>query len=64
MPDINLGALTIPVFATIWGGGWLSCYLIVVKPLSTRIEKMEAKQDSLEKQKDEELMTLRRKVYG
>ena len=59
MPDINLGALTIPIFATIFGAGWLSCYSILVKPLTARIEKMETKQEAIENERDDELRSLR-----
>lgn len=59
MPELNLGALTIPIFTAIWGGGWLSCYVILVKPLTARIEKMEVKQAAIEVERDTELRTLR-----
>lgn len=62
--ELDMGALTIPIFATIFGGGWLSCYTILVKPLTARIEKMELKQDALETADREELRMLRQKVYG
>lgn len=64
MPDVDLGPLTIPIFATIFGAGWLSCYTILVKPLTARIEKMEAKQEAIEQARDEEIRALRQKVYG
>lgn len=57
MPDVDLGALTIPIFATIFGAGWLSCYTILVKPLTARIEKMESKQEAIEKQRELERQT-------
>lgn len=62
--DVNLGALTIPIFATIFGSGWLSCYTILVKPLTARIEKMEAKQEANEQALEDEVRALRQKVYG
>lgn len=64
MPDVDLGALTIPIFATIFGAGWLSCYTILVKPLTARIEKMEAKQEANEQALEDEVRALRQKVYG
>lgn len=64
LPDIDLGALTIPVFATIWAAGWLSSQLIQVKPLKDRLEKLETKQDAIDQAKDEEIRMLRQKAYG
>ncbi len=63
-PEVDLGALTIPIFATILGAGWLSCYTILVKPLTARIEKMEQKQETIDLARDEEIRMLRSKVYG
>lgn len=48
MPDIDLGALTIPVFATIFSAGWGACQLFVVKPLRETIEKQERRIARLE----------------
>ena len=47
MPDVDLGALTIPVFGTIFAAGWGACYLWVAKPLKERVDKLEAKQAEL-----------------
>lgn len=47
MPDIDLGPLTIPVFATIFGSGWGLCYLWIAKPLQARLTKAEAQIDAL-----------------
>jgi hypothetical protein len=47
MPDIDLGALTIPVFCTIFGAGWASCYTLMYLPLKTRVETLERKQAEL-----------------
>jgi hypothetical protein len=47
MPDLNLGALTIPIFATIFGAGWTSCYVWIAKPLKERLDKLEAKHEAL-----------------
>lgn len=49
MPDIDLGALTIPVFATIFSAGWGACQLFVVKPLRETIDKHERRIRILEK---------------
>lgn len=49
MPDIDLGALTIPVFATIFSAGWGACQLFVVKPLREQIEKQEKRIARLER---------------
>lgn len=48
MPEIDLGALTIPVFATIFSAGWGACQLYVVKPLREHIDKLEGRIGLLE----------------
>lgn len=62
MPDVNLGALTIPVFTAIFGAGWTACYTFIVRPMEARLTKLEAKQDSIEEERNRELAELRRKV--
>lgn len=47
MPDVDFGALTIPVFASIFGAGWAACYLWIAKPLQARLTKAEAQIDAL-----------------
>lgn len=59
LPDVNLGALTIPIFAAIFGAGWAACRLILVGPLEKRMEKMEARDDAYRSQKDKELQEMR-----
>lgn len=54
MPDLNLGALTIPAFATIFGAGWLSCHRFIATPLKERLDKLETKQEQLEVLRDQE----------
>lgn len=49
MPDIDLGALTIPVFAAIFSAGWGACQLYVVKPLQETIKKQDERIVRLEK---------------
>lgn len=49
MPDVNLGALTIPIFATIFASGWGACQVFVVKPLRDTIDKHERRIRSLER---------------
>ena len=49
MPDVDLGALTIPIFATIFSAGWGACQLFVVKPLRDTIGKHEKRIDLLER---------------
>lgn len=49
MPDVNLGALTIPIFATIFSAGWGACQLFVVKPLCATIDKLETRVRLLER---------------
>lgn len=64
MPDLNWGALTIPVFVTIWGGGWASCYVILVKPMTERMNKLESKLDAVEAEQKAELAELKRQRMG
>ena len=49
MPDVDLGALTIPVFVTIFGAGWTACQQFVVKPLRETIAGHEKRIRLLEK---------------
>ncbi|WP_375291809.1 hypothetical protein [Qipengyuania sp.] len=49
MPDIDLGALTIPVFAAIFSMGWTASQMFVVKPLREILSKQEARIKLLEK---------------
>lgn len=64
MPDINLGALTIPAFATIFGAGWLSCHKFIATPLKERLDKVEAKLDQIERDNMEELKNLRERLLA
>lgn len=48
MPDIDLGMLTIPVFAAIFGAGWTACVVILVRPMRERLIEMETKLDQIE----------------
>lgn len=59
MPNIDLGAMTIPAFATIFGAGWGACHLYIVAPLRSRVEKLETKLDEIESREREELKELR-----
>lgn len=47
MPNVDLGALTIPIFTAIFGAGWGSCYLWIAKPLKDRLDKLETKHEAL-----------------
>lgn len=49
MPDIDLGALTIPVFVTIFGAGWGACMVYIVKPLRETIDELKGRIRVLEK---------------
>ncbi len=62
--DLDLGALTIPVFVAIFSAGWTACLAIKVKPLTERITVLEEKEKTVDEAKDEELKMLRLKVYG
>jgi hypothetical protein len=62
MVDINLGALTIPVFTTIFGAGWGACYAIVVRPLTAELQDLKTKVAAVEKDKDERIKKLEVKL--
>lgn len=62
MPDLNLGALTIPVFVTIWGAGWVSCYAILVRPMQDRLSALEGKLTAIEAKKDDRIETLEKRL--
>lgn len=64
LPDLNLGALTIPAFATIFAAGWLSCHRFIATPLKERLDKLEAKLDRIEEENGEELRALRERLLG
>jgi len=64
MPEVDLGALTIPIFAAIFSAGWSAYHLFIGRPLSSRVEKLEAKLDAIEQNKEAELTALRKAVYG
>ena len=48
MPDIDLGALTIPVFAAIFSAGWSACQVFIVKPLRETIDELKGRIQRLE----------------
>lgn len=48
MPDIDLGVLTIPIFAAIFGAGWLACVRVLVQPMRERMLVMETKLSEIE----------------
>lgn len=48
LAGLNLGALTIPVFATIFSMGWSACYVWVARPLKERVANLEKRQNELE----------------
>ncbi len=59
---LDLGALTIPVFAAIFGAGWTACRLYLVKPLEKRVTHLEAQDEAYRREKDEELRALRQLI--
>lgn len=63
MPDVDLGALTIPAFAAIFSAGWTSYHVFIGRELRSRVERMETRMDEIEKEDREELATLRQKLY-
>ena len=62
MPDINLGALTIPVFSSIFGAGWLACFTILVRPLKDRVSLLETEVSRTNEAKDLRIAALERKL--
>lgn len=57
-PSIDLGALTIPVFAAIFGAGWATCVRVLVLPMRERMKDMEAKLDQIERDREIRLALL------
>lgn len=64
LPDLDLGALTIPVFVSIFVAGWTACRAYLVKPLEKRVANLEARDEAYRKDVDEELKRYRAKVLG
>jgi hypothetical protein len=64
MPDVDLGVLTIPVFAAIFSAGWGACVAILVRPMRLRMAAMEAKLDELEKAREVRLALLEAQRMG
>ncbi len=62
MPDVNLGALTIPIFSAIFGAGWASCYAVLVRPLTIRVERLEAEQSAQSAARDRRLADLEKRL--
>lgn len=58
MPDIDLGMLTIPAFATIFAAGWSACTVTLVWPLKARMSALEAKLGEVEKAREVRLALL------
>jgi hypothetical protein len=55
---LDLTALTVPVFAGVWGMGWGACYVTLVKPMQARLSAMETKLATIETGKDQHIATL------
>lgn len=62
MPDMDLGALTIPIFTAIFGAGWGACYTVLVIPNKERMARLENRLDDIEKAKDGRIAALERKL--
>jgi len=62
MPDIDLGALTIPVFVSIFGAGWTACFATLVRPMRERMTALEAKLASIEAAKDIRIAALEKRL--
>lgn len=62
MPDIDLGALTIPIFCSIFGAGWLACFTILVRPLKDRVSLLETEVAENNAAKDLRIAALERKL--
>lgn len=61
MMQVDFGSVagTVSTLAASVGLGWGSCHLYIVTPLRSRLEKLEAKLDKIDEQKDEEIARLR-----
>lgn len=64
MPDVDLGSLTIPIFAAIFAAGWTACRVYLVKPLERRVAALEARDEAYRKAVDDELRSYRLKVLA
>lgn len=60
--SINFGSLTIPIFIASLSKGWTAHRTFIGKPLQTRLERLEAREEAYRREKDEELQMLRQKV--
>lgn len=62
MVDVDLGALTIPIFTGIFGAGWTACYAIVVRPMTAELQALKTKVAEVEKDKDDRIKKLEQKL--
>ena len=62
MPEANFGALTIPIFCSIFGAGWGMCYKVLVQPLTARVQNLEAQVAATNAARDTRLAALERKA--
>lgn len=58
LPSIDLGVLTIPIFAGIFTAGWATCVRVLVLPMRERMRDMEAKLDQIERDREIHLAML------
>ncbi len=59
---LDLTALTVPVFAGVWGMGWGACYVTLVKPMHARLSAMETKLTAIESAKDQRIAALENRL--
>ena len=62
MVDIDLGAMTIPVFVSIFGMGWGACYSVLVSPMKERLTSLETRLAEIEAHKDDRIRALETKL--
>lgn len=59
---VDMSALTVPVFAAVFGMGWAACYSIVVIPMKDRLKGLEDRMKAVENAKDERIASLEAKL--
>ena len=59
---LDLTALTVPVFAGVWGMGWGACYVTLVKPMQARLSALETKLTAIESAKDQHIAALENRL--
>ena len=64
LPDIDLGVLTIPIFATIFISGWMAAIKFVSDPIKAQLAEYKERLTVLEADRAAELAALRSQMRG